>query len=70
MTAPLCRQGEANHQCGLTKVRIYEDEGHVLLRGIDVADYWRRQLDFLATQLHLVRDPDGAVVFDTDRARR
>jgi dipeptidyl aminopeptidase/acylaminoacyl peptidase len=50
--------------------RIYEDEGHVLMRGVDVADYWQHQLDFLATNLNVARDANGVVMFDGTRARR
>ena len=50
--------------------RIYEDEGHVLMRGVDVADYWQHQLDFLATNLKVARDANGVVLFDGTHARR
>lgn len=40
------------------------------MRGADVADYWRHQLDFLATNLRVTRDANGVVMFDGTRARR
>ncbi|MGH7616028.1 MAG: alpha/beta hydrolase family protein, partial [Gemmatimonadaceae bacterium] len=50
--------------------RIYQDEGHVLMRGVDVADYWMHQLDFVAANLGVARDANGVIMFDGGRARR
>jgi dipeptidyl aminopeptidase/acylaminoacyl peptidase len=49
--------------------RIYEGEGHVITRRANVLDFWNRRLAFLEEHLDLVRDDQGALVFDGDRAK-
>lgn len=42
--------------------RLYEGEGHVITSRVNVVDFWRRRLDFLAENLDLTLDDEGRVV--------
>lgn len=51
------------------ELRIYPGEGHEISQRDNVADFWRRRVEFLDEKLDIVRDAEGRMLFDQSRAR-